>query len=107
MPSPGMLARHYAPHAPLVCIEGNAGASIAGYLTEGKKVGWLTFAEPADIPTGLTVEVMPGEPAAYASRLYAVLHAMDEVGVDRIVVELPPEAEAWLAVRDRLGRAAV
>jgi L-threonylcarbamoyladenylate synthase len=49
---------------------------------------------------------MPEEPAAYAARLYAALHELDEVGVDRIVVELPPDTEAWLAIRDRLRRAA-
>ena len=31
---------------------------------------------------------------------------IQKVGKDRIVVELPPEGEAWLAVRDRLRRAA-
>jgi len=49
---------------------------------------------------------MPADPAGYAARLYTTLHALDEAGVDRIVVDLPPDAEEWLAVRDRVGRAA-
>ena len=50
--------------------------------------------------------VMPDDPAAYAVRLYAELHDLDEMGVDRILVTLPPDQPEWLAVRDRLRRAA-
>jgi L-threonylcarbamoyladenylate synthase len=48
---------------------------------------------------------MPRTPQGYAAQLYAVLHALDAAGVERIVVEMPPETEEWLAVRDRLRRA--
>jgi hypothetical protein len=34
-----------------------------------------------------------------------VLHELDGAGLDRIVVTLPPDAEEWLAVRDRVRRA--
>jgi L-threonylcarbamoyladenylate synthase len=44
--------------------------------------------------------------AGYAHDLYAHLRAMDALGVDLIVVETPPEEPAWLAVCDRLARAA-
>ena len=46
------------------------------------------------------------EPAAYAAQLYAALHTLDDLGIERIVVDLPPDTEEWLAVRDRLRRAA-
>jgi L-threonylcarbamoyladenylate synthase len=39
------------------------------------------------------------------SRLYALLHELDDAGFDRILMEWPPQGEAWLAVRDRLRRA--
>jgi L-threonylcarbamoyladenylate synthase len=48
---------------------------------------------------------LPPEPAGYAAQLYAALHTLDEAGVDRIVVELPPRGDAWLAIHDRLRRA--
>jgi L-threonylcarbamoyladenylate synthase len=48
---------------------------------------------------------MPDDPAAYAARVYAELHVLDELELDRIIVELPPDEECWLAVRDRLRRA--
>jgi L-threonylcarbamoyladenylate synthase len=49
---------------------------------------------------------MPADAAGYAAHLYAALHTLDDAKVDRIIVDLPPDAEAWLAVRDRLRRAA-
>jgi L-threonylcarbamoyladenylate synthase len=49
---------------------------------------------------------MPAEPTAYQAALYAVLHALDQQGLDRIIVELPPATDSWLAVHDRLRRAA-
>ncbi|MCC6417578.1 MAG: hypothetical protein IT429_04950, partial [Gemmataceae bacterium] len=39
--------------------------------------------------------------------LYAALHTLDRAGVDRIVVSLPLDGPAWLAVRDRLRRASI
>jgi L-threonylcarbamoyladenylate synthase len=45
-------------------------------------------------------------PTEYAAALYAVLHRLDRLGLDRIVVDLPPSSDAWLAIRDRLQRAA-
>jgi L-threonylcarbamoyladenylate synthase len=47
---------------------------------------------------------MPGDPVQYAARLYDELHRLDAAGVERIVVEMPPDTEPWLAVRDRLRR---
>ena len=44
--------------------------------------------------------------AAYARCVYAALHELDCLGLDRIVVDCPPATDAWLAVRDRLCRAA-
>jgi L-threonylcarbamoyladenylate synthase len=49
---------------------------------------------------------MPEDPAAYASRLYDVLHRLDHQGLDYIAVEMPPDTEEWAGIRDRLQRAA-
>ena len=50
--------------------------------------------------------VLPSDAAGYAAQLYAVLHELDAADLDRIVVTLPPDTDEWLAVRDRLHRAA-
>jgi L-threonylcarbamoyladenylate synthase len=108
LPSLGLLARHYAPRTPLECVEGDATQRLRDLTAAGQRVGWLTFAPAAPDELAVTVrEALPDEPAAAAARLYAVLHELDDFGLDRIVVTLPPDAPGWLAVRDRLRRASM
>lgn len=100
MPSPGMMLRHYAPRAVLECVA-DGRQRVDELQRQGVRVGWLTFGAAA----GMDVVQMSRDPAEYAARLYAVLHELDAAGVERIVVDLPPDEEEWLAVRDRLRRA--
>jgi L-threonylcarbamoyladenylate synthase len=107
MPAPGMMARHYSPRTPLELTSDDGWERALAHAKAGKRVGWLTFACTTEQRhPRVTCIVMPSEPAGYAAQLYAVLHGLDEKGVDRIVVATPPDQESWLAVRDRLKRAA-
>jgi L-threonylcarbamoyladenylate synthase len=49
---------------------------------------------------------MPAHALQYGSLLYATLRQLDNDGFDRLLVESPPDDPAWLAVGDRLRRAA-
>ncbi len=76
-----------------------------------KRVGWLRLADAVEQPPAIgqnqsVVVDMPAEAAAYSARLYAALHELDNAGAEAIVVDLPPKGDAWLAVHDRLRRAA-
>src|SRR5207253_10338405 len=113
LPSPGMLGRHYAPRTPMECLS-ESQERVRELLDQGEKVGWVTF-DPRTAGsvtfdrrgvTGTLDLLMPRNPAGYAAHLYEVLHRLDGLGVSRIVVEMPPETAEWLAVRDRLTRAA-
>jgi len=110
--SPGTRPRHYAPRTPLE-IPAEPAARVAALLADGHRVGWLTRAAGADEVRavagnpGLVVVPMPDEPAAFGRVLYATLHALDHRGLDRIVVDPPPDEESWRAIRDRLARAAL
>ena len=53
------------------------------------------------------LQVMPTTAAEYAARLYDALHRLDALALDQIVVAPLPPGEEWLAIRDRLRRAAV
>ena len=66
----------------------------------------MTFTASVPAPSGVLVRVLPSDPAGYAALLYAVLHELDTAGLDRILVTLPPDTDDWMAVRDRLRRAA-
>lgn len=107
-PSPGMLDRHYAPRAELRLVgRGERASALAAAEEEarrGRRIGALLLGEGA--PAGLARAVrMPDDPAAYAARLYAALHEMDESGCELVLVDRPPEASAWAGVGDRLRRA--
>ncbi len=56
--------------------------------------------------SGVVHRAMPPEPAAAAHHLFADLRELDDLGVELIWVEAPPEEQAWAGVRDRLTRAA-
>jgi L-threonylcarbamoyladenylate synthase len=93
LPSPGLLTRHYAPRTALECAATPAEAEFLANLYETAGLKVARYAPPAD-------------PTAAAAALYADLHALDASGFDRIIVALPPDTDAWRAVRDRLTRAA-
>jgi L-threonylcarbamoyladenylate synthase len=103
--SPGQLTRHYAPRAPLECVNDDGESRVRQLQQQGLRVGWLAFDEHAEQrqPAAITL-VMPRDPVQYAAQLYAALHTLDLAGVDRMVVESPPPTDNWLAVRDRLHR---
>jgi L-threonylcarbamoyladenylate synthase len=110
LPSPGMMPRHYAPRTPLECIEaGKAPEGLASLLSEKRRIGWVTFADPREIIASdeVLIRILPSDPVGYAAQLYAVLHELDAAFLDRILVTLPPDSDDWLAVRDRLRRAAL
>jgi L-threonylcarbamoyladenylate synthase len=109
--SPGMLARHYAPKTPLE-VTAAAAERVTALLEAGKRVAWLTArTEDPEVRSlaasrNLLVVPMPTDPAAFATGLYAALHAIDRRGLDTIVADAPPATEPWRAVADRLRRAA-
>jgi L-threonylcarbamoyladenylate synthase len=98
--SPGMLPRHYAPHTPL---ERGAIERVRDLACKGKRVGWVTWSGTQE--TNAATRTMPANAAEYATKLYAVLHELDALGLDRIVVEPLPDGDDWVAVADRLQRA--
>ena len=101
-----MLRRHYAPITPLECVAEDGGKRVEELLHSGLRVGWVAFGSEATLTSGsLEMVPLPSEPVGYAAGLYAALHLLDQAGVDRIVVTLPPTTEEWLAVHDRLRRA--
>jgi L-threonylcarbamoyladenylate synthase len=81
--SPGQHARHYAPRTPFYVFN-------ARFETRPGR--------------GLILD-LPAEREAYATNLYAVLHAADEEGWDWIAVIEPPDKPEWAGIRDRLKRA--
>ncbi|MSU79677.1 MAG: threonylcarbamoyl-AMP synthase [Gemmataceae bacterium] len=102
--SPGQMARHYSPRTPLT-IATTSRRHIETLTADGARIGWLTHRDEGEVP-GVSRVLLPADPVSYSARLYAALHHIDSLGLERIIVEAPPDDDAWLAVRDRLHRAA-
>ncbi len=104
--SPGMVDRHYAPRARVLLFDDATRTAALTEATaaaaEGARVGGLGF-EPLPVTDA---RVMPRQASAYARRLYAELHALDELGCDLVLVERVPQTPEWAGLRDRLERAA-
>lgn len=100
--APGMAERHYAPRARLRLVPPGAGASGL----EGR-TAYVGFGVLPALPEGVWGVLLPLDADLAGSRLFALLHELDDAGFERVLMERPPEGDAWLAVRDRLRRASV
>lgn len=109
LPSPGMVRRHYAPRATLRRVaSAEVEAAVESALREGARaVGVVRLEGSPEAPRASVVaRSLPRDAEAYGRSLFAVLHALDDLGCERIVVEDVPGDHAWAGVRDRLERAA-
>jgi L-threonylcarbamoyladenylate synthase len=95
--SPGQHKKHYSPRTRVLLVSpGQLPADGRGaYLTPNSR----TF-------SCAITKRMPTNVGEYARNLYAVLHELDNQGLDWIAIEMPPDAAEWTAIRDRLTRAA-
>lgn len=103
----GMLAKHYAPQTPLMLVEADLIYELAASLTrQGKRVAVLARDARRPMIESLIWVAAPADVAGYAHELYAQLRALDGSGADVMLIEEPPLAPDWSAIRDRLMRAA-
>lgn len=117
-PSPGMIARHYAPRATVVLLHSKEidrvintaiVESSAQDSVSAARIGLITWsAAQRNRRAESRVQhlALPSDAAGYAADLYHALHRCDDAGCTQILVERPPEDPAWDGVRDRLTRAA-
>jgi L-threonylcarbamoyladenylate synthase len=100
----GTLDAHYAPHAALRLAK-RTEIIDALVTNRGRRIAVLALeAAVPRVPQPL-LRVVPAVSARYAQSLYANLRELDAAHPDLIIVETPPDAPAWAAVRDRLQRA--
>jgi L-threonylcarbamoyladenylate synthase len=105
--APGTLAGHYAPQTPLVLVETEElERRVGDLLGQGKRIAVLARRDRQPVVAEVTWIVAPRDAERYAHELYATVRTLDEAECDMIVVEAPPPATEWAAVRDRLTRAA-
>jgi L-threonylcarbamoyladenylate synthase len=100
----GTLASHYAPRTPARLLPAVLLASAAAQAG----VHAAVLARTVPRPPGFAGQwrLAPIDPDAFAHDLYASLRVLDGAGATAILIEDVPVDAAWLAVRDRLTRAA-
>ncbi|MBC7456195.1 MAG: threonylcarbamoyl-AMP synthase [Massilia sp.] len=100
----GTLASHYAPHTPVAMQDtARLTSTLAQLHLAGRKVALIHYSA---LPGAHAEARLPASPDGFAYALYAALRAMDTSGADLILVEAPPQDDAWRGVNDRLRRAA-
>ena len=108
--APGRLASHYAPATPLELVAGaDLALRLAAQGAPRVRIAVAAFTPEAIAAAGAAgaaVTHMPPSAAEYGRVLYATLRGLDAAAHDLIIVEAPPAGPEWLAVRDRLSRAA-
>ena len=103
----GSLEAHYAPSKPLKMLASSAlDREVAQADRKGELVGVIARRPPNAQCGRCDWRQLPDQAAAYATGLYATLRALDAAACARILVEALPESDEWLAVHDRLRRAA-
>ena len=107
--SPGMKYKHYAPQAQVVLVDASD-ATFEKYVTEHIQPTEAVaapddiaerYGEHAVLSTGATSSA-----AAQSHSLFSLLRRADELGYKRVYIKLPPASGEYLALYNRLIRAA-
>lgn len=110
--APGMKYRHYAPSARVYILKGSIEAAacfVKSKSRAGKKTCVLCFDEFENEFKNFSDTVSLGSknsPETAANRLFSALRKADELGADLVFAPEIPENGLWLAVKNRLYKAA-
>ncbi len=112
--APGGLQRHYAPATPLRVVPAGELEQLArgrrGIIARRPPRGEVphaVFTAGGAAPAGTARWlVLPTDPVGFGRELFAAVRHLDALGLEEVLVEEGPQGAEWLAVRDRLQRAA-
>lgn len=105
----GTLKAHYAPRTPLALLPFDVLEPLLAARASGERVALVARVSRAGCwaeAEGVHFVAAPEDPHLYARDLYGLLRALDRANVSRILIEKLPDTIEWIAVNDRLGRAA-
>ena len=107
--SPGMKYKHYAPSAEVILVDA-LGDDFANYVNTHAvgKCGVFAVNEDADRYDGCEVLLTGarGDAREASRRLFSLLREADERGLERVYASLPPAEGEYLALYNRIIRAA-
>ncbi|MES2546886.1 MAG: L-threonylcarbamoyladenylate synthase [Pseudomonadota bacterium] len=104
--APGQHMLHYSPKTPLKLFDSYA--ALVEYQQSSIDACAALIIDDA-VPSGMggfSCIHLPQQAACVAEHLYEALHRLDALNVAQLLVLKPPNAPEWLAISDRLNRAA-
>jgi len=101
--APGQHLLHYSPKTPIKLFATRSALVNFAKTSQKSSVALLIGEGPAPVCKSVN---LPNQAAHVAEQLYSALHTMDAFNVEQLLVETPPNAPEWLAILDRLTRAA-
>ena len=102
----GALAAHYAPRTSLEVLAASTIEQRLEALARAGRTAAVWSRRKPRAPCAVWLE-QPAEPSVAGQQLYAALRDLDRAGANCLLIESAPSDEAWQAIDDRLGRAAV
>tara|TARA_R110002110_G_scaffold119309_1_gene293717 strand:- start:21039 stop:22016 length:978 start_codon:yes stop_codon:yes gene_type:complete len=102
IPSPGRDKSHYAPDKPMFIVDSQDINEKMTFLSSRYKVIGFGYSK-LKFKNWHTLSI---DSRIYASQLYNMLHRANKSSADVIVCQKPPNSENWLAIMDRLNKAA-
>ncbi|MGB6604303.1 MAG: L-threonylcarbamoyladenylate synthase [Steroidobacteraceae bacterium] len=104
---PGSTPTHYAPVTPMTIVPaGEIDAQADAASSGGRRIAVLAQRLPLRSHKYVTWINAGRKPESYGRDLYNNLRTLDRGGCQRILVQDVPEGELWVAIRDRLLKAA-
>jgi L-threonylcarbamoyladenylate synthase len=103
--APGQLSRHYATHTPLQILDPD---DSQAQPRAGERVGLIAISQPRNAAPFAAIEVLSasGNLREAAANLFAALHRLDRLRLDRLIAYPVPERGLGIAIMDRLRRCA-
>lgn len=103
----GSLKAHYAPRTPLQVLPLEVLLNRVDMQAPDQPVAVIAFQPaPESMPAHIHWHLCHSQPREYARDLYAMMRNIDSYGYSGIFLQEPPQNLDWLAVNDRLQRAA-
>jgi L-threonylcarbamoyladenylate synthase len=106
--APGRMELHYAPiTTAYLCSAEQITAIQKGFAFKHvHKLGVMACSDAVKPDENTELVRLSANQERYAHDLYGKLRDLDKLGIDMILVEQPPQTEAWEAVNERLSKAA-
>ena len=108
---PGNVEAHYQPKAPLRILSSKQLLTeiALAHQKDGHFIVWsddvIEQCKKAEVPS-YKWSKLHNDAAHFGSKLYVTLYQVDQIFPSQIMIEQPPQSDAWAAVNDRLSRAA-